>query len=77
MNQARAPTPASVSLLRRFGAKVLAQYAEQFESSPVLLIVLVAILSAVLFGLLVVHVALAYSEQVQLEQEDAELKKQN
>jgi len=55
----------------------LAQYAEQFESSPVLLIVLVAILSAVLFGLLVVHVALAYSEQVQLEQEDAELKKQN
>lgn len=65
------------AIMQRFGSKVLAQYAEQFESSPVLFVVLVAILSAVLFGLLVVHVALAYSEQRTLQQEDAELKKQN
>jgi hypothetical protein len=65
------------AIIQRFGSKVVAQYAEQFESSPVLFVVLVAILSAVLFGLLVVHVALAYSEQTTLQEEDAELKKKN
>ena len=53
-------------IIDRFGQNVLTEFAEQFEESPLLWIVLIAILSAVLFALVVLHIALAYREQKQI-----------
>ena len=54
---------------------MLSTYAEQFEDSPLLWQVLIAIFSVVLFGLLILHISLAYAEQVKLAEEDEELEK--
>lgn len=52
---------------------MLTEFAEQYEESPLLWIVLIAILSAVLFSLVVLHIALAYREQKQIAQGLAQL----
>lgn len=57
------------------GATVLTTYAEQFEDSPLLWQLLIAIFSVVLFGLLVLHISLTYAEDVKLAEEDEELEK--
>jgi hypothetical protein len=62
-------------LLFTLGSTVLSTYAEQFEDSPLLWQVLIAIFSVVLFGLLILHISLAYAEQVKLAEEDEELEK--
>lgn len=54
---------------------MLTTYAEQFEDSPLLWQVLIAIFSVVLFGLLVLHISLTYAEEVKLAEEDEELEK--
>jgi len=59
--------------VERFGANVLTEFAEQFEESPLLWQVLTAILTAVLFSLIVLHVVLGYREQKRIADNLAKL----
>lgn len=60
-------------IVERFGANILTEFAEQFEESPLLWQVLSAILTAVLFSLIVLHVILGYREQKRIADNLAKL----